>query len=568
MQSSEIRKKNNEEYARQALEYLPLASYKGALSIYQEMMDDPHLDPWIMAQVAEHDRYFLLTWVLRLGAQQPRIYHPWVYERCREVEQTTDTRLDLWAREHWKSTLITFAGSIQEIIKSHGEITIGIFSHNMSHSRDKFVKRLQREMESNPTLPGLWPDIFWSNPKKEAPIWSRDSGLIVKRQGNPPEPTISGWGLVDGQPTGSHFGLMIYDDVVTEKAVSSPEMILKTTEMWELSSFMTQERLEGHPRTWYIGTRYNFADTYGVMLTRKVAVPRIYPATNTGTPDGKPVYLTQEQWEKKKRETTGKTLACQMLQNPIAGEEQEFKPEWIRRWEIRPETLNVAICVDPATSKKKESCNSAMAVIGIDAAWNKYLLDGACHKMSLTERWIMLKNLRTKWINQPGIQVVQVAYEKYGNQVDREHFEQMMLIEGNAFPIDEVSWPKDLHLGAKDDRIRRLIPDHQNWRFFYPQVEYDPMKKEFDFDPPITNRQREAYRRGKPYLISQRIMRKDENGKLYNVVEKFIQNEYLFFPATTAKDFMDAMNRFYDLEMRPPMIMHEADVTPPALSDY
>ena len=557
----------NAEYARQALDYLQVASYSGALEIYHEILNDPHLDRWVLAQVAEHDRYFLLTTVLRVGAQNPRVYHQWLYDRCREVEAETDNCIDLWAREHWKSGIITFAGSFQEIIKSLGEITIGIFSHNTAHSRDKFVMRIKREMEQNPNLPLLWPDIFWANAQKEAPVWSRDGGLIVKRKGNPPEATVSGWGLVDGQPTGSHFGLIIYDDVVTEKAVSTPEMILKTTEMWELSTFLTQEREDGkRPRVWYIGTRYNFADTYGVMLSRKVAKPRIHPATDTGTKDGVPVYLTQEQWQERVKNTSLRTLSCQMLQNPLAGEEQEFKPEWVRRWEVRPETLNVYICVDPASSKKKESCNTAMAVIGMDGAWNKYLLDGVYHKLSLAERWKTLKYLRNKWVKQPGIQTVKIGYEKYGMQADTEHFREMMRIEDAAFPIEEVNWPRDRQEGAKDDRIRRLIPDHQNWKFFYPEVIYNPETSEFNFRPQATRRQAEAIAKAKPYLVATRIMRKDENGALYNVVERFITNEYMFFPATTAKDWLDAASRIYDLDPQPPQVFKDQDVLPdPAL---
>jgi len=530
-------------------EVLPTASYDYALEIYRSLKN--YASNGIIAEVCKFDRYFLLLGILRAGYAG----HKWIYERCREVEANPDDHLDLWARGHFKSTTITFAGSFQEIIKNP-EITIGIFSNDRPTAKS-FLWQIQQEAEINGNLSMLWPDIFWKNPKREAPVWSLDNGLCFKRKHNPKEPTVSAWGLVDSQPTSKHFDLRIYDDVVTEDSVGTPDMILKTTERWELSQNLAKLEMDefSKARQWHIGTRYHFADTYHTIIDRGALKERIYPATDDGTRDGKPVLLTQDAWEKKLKSESTHTIACQQLLNPLAGDQAEFKPEWIRRYEVRPEVLSVAILCDPAGSKNKASCNTAMPVIGMDQHFNKYLLDGACHKMSLNERWYMLKGLVAKWRRAKGVQVVMVGYERYGMQSDIEHFETMMKIENYAFPIEEVSWTRE-HVDAKDDRIRRLEPDHRSWRFFYP------------YEGEMTKLQLQALDRGKGHLIAKPIKRINEEGKVYNVFDYFYHNEYLFFPATTKKDFMDAMSRLYDLEdFNPPMIYNEADLIPEHAGD-
>jgi hypothetical protein len=453
------------------------------------------------------------------------------------------------------SSLITFAGSIQEIIKDP-EITIGIFSHTKKIARD-FVSQIKRECEDNPNLFKYYPDIFWRNPARESKSWSLDGGLIFKRKTNPRCATVEGWGLVDGQPIGKHFSLMVYDDVVTEESVNTAEMILKTNKMWELSrSLSAQTQDNTARRTWYIGTRYDFSDTYGEILKRKVAIPRIHPATDDGSPDGKPVFFTQEDWDEKKRENSAYVLACQYLQNPLAGSQQEFKPEWIRRYEVRPKTLNVYIMCDPAGSEIKDNnCNTAFAVVGVDSALNKYLLDGCCHKMTLSEKWTMLKSLRIKWMNQFGVQMVKIGYERYGMQADIQHFEEMMKIENNFFKIEELNWPR-VGSHSKDARIRRLIPDHQNWRFFYP------------YDGQETSAQKKAREFGRSALIARPIKRANENKRVYDLVNWFITNEYTYFPATKLKDFLDCLSRIYDMEVTPPSSAEDKMVLPEYAGDY
>jgi len=250
--------------------------------------------------LATNDLFFLLVYVLgRKDADRD-----WLFDRCREVQASPNGHLDLWARESYKSTIITFALTIQNVLVNP-ELTVGIFSHTRPIAKG-FLRQIKREFEGNEQLKRLFPEIIWDNPGKDAPKWSEDDGLVLKRQGNPKESTIEAWGLVDGQPTSKHFSLMVYDDVVTVEGVSGPDMISKITERWELSRNLSAEG----GRTRYIGTRYHFNDTWAAIMNRGAAKPRIYAATVDGTVDGEPVLLTQERLAEKRREMGPYTFAC------------------------------------------------------------------------------------------------------------------------------------------------------------------------------------------------------------------------------------------------------------------
>ena len=78
----------------------------------------------IMRHLCKDDLFYLLT----RGLSRIDINRDWLFERCEEVQNCPDGYIDLWAREHYKSTIITYGKTIQDIL-NNPEITVGIFSH-------------------------------------------------------------------------------------------------------------------------------------------------------------------------------------------------------------------------------------------------------------------------------------------------------------------------------------------------------------------------------------------------------------------------------------------------------
>lgn len=443
----------------------------------------------------------------------------WLFERCVEVQNDPNEYLDLWAREHYKSTIITFAKTIQDILASHGEdalypeMTVGIFSHSRPAAKG-FLRQIKREFENNMLLKELFPDILYENPKREAIKWSEDDGIIVKRKTNPKESTVEAWGVVDGQPIGKHFDLLLYDDIVTAESVTTPEMMQKTTDMLVLSYALGAEG--GHRR--FIGTRYHFADSYREIIARGTVKPRIHAATANGEVDGPPVLLTSQRIAEKRRDMGPYIFACQMMQNPISDSKQGFKIEWRRIYvDIDINKLNKYIIFDPAGEKKKTNDYSAGFVIGLGADKNIYILDMVRDRLNLIERTALIFEWHRKY---SPMRVNGVRYEKYGMQSDIEHIKDKQRQESYRFDIIEVGGQTPKH-----DRIKRTMPYFEQGRIWFPE----------------------------------RLLKMNYEGKEQDLVKVFFEEEYQCFPVPVHDDMLDALARMFEPDL--PMIWPDANTS-------
>jgi len=466
--------------------------------------------------LGETDLFFLLVHICKRYDMNRK----WLFDRCREVQRNPNGHLDLWAREHYKSTIITFGMTILDII-NNPEITIGIFSHTKAISKD-FVKQIKTEMENNKDLPRLWPEIFYEKPSSAAKKWSEDA-LRVKRKGNPKEETLEAHGLVDGMPTGKHFNIRIYDDVVTQEGVNTPEQIHKTTEAWQMS-----DNLGAHGGVErYIGTRYHLFDTYSVMMETGEIIVRKHPATVDGTEYGDPVLMTEEQLRKKRAIQGPFVFGSQMLLDPVADKSMGFSLDWIVKqdtsYESAMSSLWRFIIVDPAsrkphsTSKAKKNDYTSMFVIGYGLDGYYRILDMRRDKMSLSKRTETLFELHQKW--KPGL----VGYEEYGKDSDIEHIMHVQEEKLYKFTITPIGGKM-----KKEIRILRLVPYFENG--------FKSVDKGGDGipDPRI--------------ILPTSCNQIDYEGRNRDLVQDFLEQEYNAFPVLKHDDMLDNLARIVDLE--------------------
>jgi len=447
------------------------------------------------------DRFYLLVQV----CARVDMLNSFALARCREVEKAPDGYVDLWAREHYKSTIITYGGVLQDILKDP-DITIGIFSHTRPIAKS-FLRQIMRELESNKTLHAAFPDILWGENTRAAPKWSEDDGIIVKRRSNPNEATVEAWGLVDGQPTSKHFRVLLYDDVVVAGSVTTPEMIAKTLQEMERSYNLGTT--PGIKRA--VGTRWHFNDTYRTVIDRGTFIRREHPGREGGTEDGESVFWSDEIHAQKRRDMGPYTYAAQILLNPKADALQGFQREWLRKFKrIRHKDLNWYILVDAASSKKKASDYTAMWAVGLGLDGNYYIIPEVRDRLNLKQRGDRLFDLHRKYSDIGGKPVVQVRYERYGMMGDIEHFKTRMEAENYRFKIHEVAGK-----AGKLDRIRRLIPLFADGKMWLPETH----------------------------------MMTDWEKTTRDLVHDFIEEEFYPFPVALHDDMLDALARIAEPDM-------------------
>ena len=451
-------------------------------------------DAAVLRDFILNDRFFLLTQVLEVRAA----WHPWVLARCREVEADPDEHLDLWSRGHFKSTIITFAGTIQEILRNP-EICICIMSYKAG-AAEGFSNQIMTAFESNEVLLKCFPDILWSERRNhQGDIWSV-SGWSVKRKGVRKECTVNTSGLVSGMLTGGHFDLLIYDDAVTPDSVRSVEMSKTTTDAWSMSLNLGTLRT----RHWYIGTRYAVFDTYAEMIKRGIRERRHVGVDATG----RPVLLPQAEFDQKRKDMSAKDWASQMMQSPIGAGELLFRDDWWQFYMRRPDlkTMNIYIFVDTATKRAKRNDYTVMWVVGFGQDGNYYVLDLVRDKLSLSQRANAIFDLVERW------QPINVFWEANGSRSDGEYLREKMDERSWHFRITEINQKE-----PKETRVAWLEPVFKNGKIFFPT----------------------------------RLFYQDVQGELHDLVETFKKEEWLIFPSVTHDDMLDSLANIKHPEVQP-----------------
>lgn len=229
--------------------------------------------------------------------------------------------------------------------------------------------------------------------------------------------------------------------------------------------------------------------------------------------------FSREVLDEKRRDMIEHEYVGQFLQDPVPLGGGEFRDTWVNYYDksgLRVNEMNIYILCDAAggedtqKKKRKKSDFTAFMVIGLAPDNNYYLLDIVRERMNPTERINKLFELHRTWNGLSG-KPPKVGYEKYGLMTDTHYIRSRQKETGYRFTLVELGGAMN-----KEERIRRMIPDLQNGRWWFPDS----------------------------------LMYTDMEGRTLDLVNELVKSEMGTFPRARYDDMLDAMTRIYDTDIQ------------------
>lgn len=316
-------------------------------------VDTPH-DRWLMEQELCRTRLdYLCQFILQFKDWDA--CHDDLME-WREKHKDRRFRLILMPRGHLKSSVITVADTIQQIV-SNPDLTCLITS-DIWTSAKTFLFEIKEHLTKSalPSIFGSFRPSFTSRWK-----WSEGQIVVNQRRLTQKSPTIDTGGLDKGL-TSQHYNLIKADDIVTRQNVGTTEQITKVkTYLGDLIKLLEPDGIME-----VIGTRWHDADCYGhiekILTDPKLGGDAFVVYKRKAVESGVVIFPKKFSIEKLAniKMQIGTTEYSSNFDNePLSSEDQVFKGTALYWTDLGDGAIH-AITFDPATSEKKTSCDAVV----------------------------------------------------------------------------------------------------------------------------------------------------------------------------------------------------------------
>ena len=417
--------------------------------------------------------------ILDAASRNGELHKKWVY----------------WERNGWKTSCMQALCIQRTLIKP--DVRIAYYSRTEPMAR-KRAGGIRLEMENNPGLHLLFPEIFWVKPTIDVdPKWTpRDVGATVWGEGEftvkrsagdraaqtMSEGTVTCYGI-HTPGTGGHPNIIILDDCVDDTNSRSSAMIDKTTEFMAAAEKASDPSDAAMRQTWIVGTSYAKRDAYRESQEQGLITSVWHePAVDFSKYGGK---MTQREFDRRlvSGEIEGKILTNQELLGyrgkgdkawrrfclqylctvDMVQEKKDLDASLLSVYTVRPEVAghnaNIYICVDPAgypgLSQPRELCDSAITVWGLCEDGQIRWLDGALDLLGAAARMRKVLNFHKKWRKVGS--VIEARIEEGGTGGDVSCLCEIQQAENYTFQVVRISRGGGAGAINKTDRIHDRV---------------------------------------------------------------------------------------------------------------
>ena len=400
------------------------------------------------------DHYFFAKNVLGYHKMQP-VPHQ---ELCDHIQREDKRfKLTLMPRGSFKSSVVTVAGAVFEILKNPN-IRILVASETQKNAV-KFVREIREHFEKNEKFRYLYGD--WVN---KSGTWRDYEFTVNKRTRILKESTVMAASLEKQTVVGQHFDLVIIDDPCSSANTSNITQVEKTLDFYRLMLSV----LEPTGRLWIIGTRWSILDLYGHLIETSAEQFSILHKQAIDREGNllMPNILTKDFLDEQKRVQGERIFSNQYMNIPISDETATFKESQLQYYETPPQGLIYFMTVDPAIAGSVRSDFSAIIVNGVDYQHNYWIHEAI--NLKATPHVLIDKIFQLVDQYKP---LMCLGMEKYMlEKVLKLAIEQEMEKRNMPFPIKDLETSNRV---SKEARIRALQPKFENKKVFIKKDQKD-----------------------------------------------------------------------------------------------
>lgn len=409
------------------------------------------VDAFVARELAEKNLYWLAKEVLGYRELYPEL-HGLVCEFLQDfaVGEKEVGNLEL-ARGHFKTTLADVSFSIQILLRNRDEQIL--LSHGKRDTAVMILREIKFHMEQNERLKVIAPDVFYTEPARESPMWLQDRVKVKRTHGvNEKVPSILATGT-DASVVGMHFDWLVHDDLVFKENVGSVDMREKTRE-YRRESFPLLNKPRGRRKMLNIGTRWHFDDAHqeledGAKGEGPYGDQVHQLKLGCRDADGEPLLptiWTNDRLERTRRMMGSHAFSCQFENSPLPDGEEFFKRTDIRWFSELPGYKKIAdrdgyagkpylffTAVDPNRTEKTMADPCVVMTAARDSDGHVWVVDISRGHPTGTELVKLIAAHLERWDPEKVI----VEANNYQYQLQR-WLQEDQLRRGRAWPIQPV----------------------------------------------------------------------------------------------------------------------------------